>query len=413
MNLRFAIPCLCLPLFACSGWDRSNPLDPENPETGGRVTGLSLSAVGHEVTVSWDAVPLSCIKDYTLYRRNPQDKRFRRIGFVPASETQYTDLNRSYGVEYQYAVTAQTDAGYHTPLSDSLAILPGPYTFWMCDYYDGSIQRLTYDGRHRVRFIRESIWPTAAAADTGRGQVWVADWVTGYLYRVSEQGGIDLWVSGLDNPAIVACDPVRPEIWVVDADRTRLIRLDGEGQTVGMHEGFGSITGLCWSGQPDHFWVADQAGKRIQLIERSGNVWTTHFLSHDSPPVMDCYHREGWILAADSLHVIRIGTSGAVDSLFTLDLTCYDLSVDQETGGCWMILNGPSGADEVIYLDADGQRVVRTDGYDSALAVAAVSGGKGCLVADTGNGRMVRLKPDGKILGELTGLVSPWDVILY
>jgi len=78
-----------------------------------------------------------------------------------------------------------------------------------------------------------------------------------------------------------------------------------------------------------------------------------------------------------------------------------------------MVLNGPSGEDEVIYLSAEGEVTVRTDGYYSALAVTTIPDQNGCLVADTGNGRMVRLKQNGEILSELTGLVSPWDVILY
>jgi hypothetical protein len=412
-GIRFTIIGMALTLLSCSGRDRSNPLDPQNPETGGKVADVRLSAIGHDVTVSWDAVNLSAISAYHVYRKESGAASFSRIGTVPSSRSDFLDPGRSYDAEWNYAVTAQTGAGYQSPLSDSLSILPGPYTFWMCDYYDGSIHRLTYDGRYSITLTRESIWPTAVAADTSRGQIWIADWITGYLYRVNEQGEIELWISGLDNPTLVACDPNRPEIWVVDGDRTRIMRFDGEGQALGVHEGFEYITGLCWSGEPDQFWVADQGLAQIQRIDRSGQVRITYPLSHDAPPVMDSHPEAGWITAVDSLEVMRIHFSGEVDSIATLNRTCYDLSVDRETGGCWMILIGPSEADEVIYLNADGGITVRTEGYYSALAVAAVPGGNGCLVADTGHGRMVRLKPDGEILGELAGLVSPWDVILY
>lgn len=404
------IPLLCL--CACSGWDRSNPLDPKNPETGGGVTGLALSSIGREVRISWDAVDLPAVTEYAVYRK-PSGGRFECIATVSSRFSEYRDPDRPYGTEWLYAVTAGTEAGYQSPLSDSLAILPGPYTFWMCDYYDGSIQRLTYDGRHVIRMVRESIWPTSLAADTLRGRIWAVDYMTGYLYGMTEGENIDLWISGLDNPVLAACDPSRPEIWAADAGRTRIVRFDGEGRLLGNVEGFGRITGLCWSGSPGRFWVADQGRARIELLDRSGDPVMTHMLSCKAPPVLDAYPAERWAVAADSLNIIRIHFTGETDSLAVLDRTCYDLSVDPGTGGCWMILNGPSGEDDAVYLDAEGRILVRTGGFDSALAVAAVPGGEGCLVADTGNGRMVRLNPDGSVLGESTGLVSPWDVILY
>jgi len=404
---------MALIFISCSGWDRSNPLDPQNPETSGKVTDVKLSAIKHDVTVSWDTVDLSSVTAYHVYRKESTAANFSWIGSVLASNLEFLDPDRSYNIELNYAITAQTGAGYQSPLSDSQSILPGPYTFWMLDYYDGSIQRLTYDGRHSISVTRSSIWPTAVAVDTSRNQIWIVDWVTGYLYRMNEEGEIDTWISGLDNPTLVACDPTRPEIWVVDADRTQITRFDESGEVLGVHDGFKFITGLCWSGQPGQFWVADQGLAQIQLVEQSSSVQITHHLSHDAPSVLDCHPQEGWIMATDSLEVVRLHILGQIDSVASLDLTCYDLSIDQETGGCWMVLNGPSGEDEVIYLSAEGEVTVRTDGYYSALAVTTIPDQNGCLVADTGNGRMVRLKQNGEILSELTGLVSPWDVILY
>lgn len=397
--------------LACSGWERSNPLDPKNPETGGKVTGVSLSAIDHDVTISWDPVGLSGIIAYPVYRKQSKEDHFRQIG--AASSSSFFDSGRPYEEEIGYAVTARTRSGYESPLSDSLFILPGPHTFWMLDYYDGSIQRLTYDGRYRISLTREAIWPTAAAVDTIHSQIWIVDWVTGYLVGMDERGDINEWISGLSNPAMVACDPTQPEIWVADGNRSRITCFDGSGNVSGALGGFEFITGLCWSGQPGLFWVADQGLAKIQLVNRSGESLMLHSLSCKAPPVIDCYLKEGWIMAADSLQVIRIHVSGQTDSVATIPLTGYDISIDQKTGGCWIILIGQSDADEVIHLDPGGGMTVRTTGYHAALAVAAVPGQRGCLVADTGKGRMVRLKQDGQILSELTGLVSPWDAAVY
>ena len=413
MSIRpiWFVPALLV--LACSGWDRSNPLDPRNPDTGGRITDVRLSAIKHDVIVSWDSVDLPGVIGYQVYRKRANETSFLPVGSVSATVSSYMDSGRPYEENVQYAVTAVTSAPYESPLSDSLSILPGPYTFWMLDYYDGSVQRLTYDGRHAITLMRETIWPTAVAVDTSRHQIWMVDWVTGYLYRMNETGEIDLWISGLDNPTLVACDPIRQEICVVNADRTQLVYYSDSGEKIGTGDGFGYITGLCWSGQSGRFWVADQDLRQVRLMERSGLVVSACSLSHNWPPILDCHPDENWALLADSLALVRLYPDGQIDSMTVLDMTVYDISIDRETGGSWLLLNGPAGADEVVYVRADGELTVRTEGYYSALAVAAVPGQKGCLVADTGQGRIVRLHPNGEILGERTGLVSPWDVILY
>jgi hypothetical protein len=50
------------------------------------------------------------------------------------------------------------------------------------------------------------------------------------------------------------------------------------------------------------------------------------------------------------------------------------------------------------------------DGFYDAQSILANRFNGGCLIADTGNGRVIRLSSDGQILNTLDGFLTPWDL---
>ena len=54
--------------LGCSNREPLNPLDPNNPFTGGKPTGLSLIPIQNTVQILWDPIDLIDINNYTIYR---------------------------------------------------------------------------------------------------------------------------------------------------------------------------------------------------------------------------------------------------------------------------------------------------------------------------------------------------------
>ena len=55
--------------WGCSNRERLNPLDPRNPDTLGRPTGLRVTSNRHRVTLSWEFVEHANVLGISVWRR--------------------------------------------------------------------------------------------------------------------------------------------------------------------------------------------------------------------------------------------------------------------------------------------------------------------------------------------------------
>lgn len=403
--------------LGCSGLDRSNPLDPKNPETRGKVSGVEVSSQKHDVSLSWDSIASDGIKHYSVYRKEADETEFKLIGNSDGNRARYQDLNRAYDQSSQYCISASTTAGYESPRSDPVTITPGPLSYWVLDYYDGSIHHLTYDGRHRLSLIREAIWPTAAVADTARQRIWVIDYVTGFLLKISDRGDILEWISGLDHPTAITLDPVSHELWIVNRRRSEVVRLDSTGKQISYYTAFQEIRQLVWSGTEGFVWVADFGKKQAGLLDRKGDWTVVQTLTSQKSPVLDCQFSTGLTWLADSTTVMLVSSRPAAiprAKQIVLSEPVEGLSVNQKTGGCWAILGQENLTEKkIVRIDKNGSVSNLISGFERAHALAANPHHGGCIVADSDNNRVVMLDSTGVVFSERFGFVSPYDVINY
>ena len=63
-------------------------------------------------------------------------------------------------------------------------------------------------------------------------------------------------------------------------------------------------------------------------------------------------------------------------------------------------------------LALDGDVLARLDGFSNVASLTANPYDGGCFVADTGNGRTVRISAAGVAAGVLEGFSAPWSVDL-
>jgi len=398
-------------IWGCSQRERLNPLDPNNPETGGRPTGLWVVSEKHEVTLSWDPLSLEGVLGYNVYRRQEGEEAFRIVDFASAESSSFQDPDLPYDQRVAYRISAVASE-YESPLSDSVSITPGPNNYWMVDYYSGVIARLTYDGLHTFFQTQQTLLPVAVAADSTTGTAWIVDAI-GYLVRISDDGQPLLWIDGLTDPAHVALDPLGGVVWVSDDSRTCIARYDTMGNLLGLTEGFGEISDISWVEQSGGCWVADVEGKDVVFVSSSGDREVEVEEVFEYPRAISYYPSGEWLWVADSLRLARVWNDGTTEEVVTLNQLVLSVSADQTTGDCWVIIaTGDEDENAVLKISANGEVLTRVEGFYFAQSLVANGFNGGCLVADTGNGRIVRVSQDGDVLGSLGDFYGPWDVAI-
>ncbi|MEC9457195.1 MAG: hypothetical protein VX537_07205 [Candidatus Neomarinimicrobiota bacterium] len=135
-------------ILCCSDREPLNPLDPNNPNTAGKPTGLNLVPIQKAVKISWDPVNVTGILYYSIFRKETGQTSIL-IGNVSAELTSYLDTSVHYYESYTYRVQVQTET-YISPLSDSETITIGPYNIYVTDFWDSSIRIVSWDGNYTI-----------------------------------------------------------------------------------------------------------------------------------------------------------------------------------------------------------------------------------------------------------------------
>ncbi len=396
-------------LLGCSNRERSNPLDPRNPETRGKPTGLWIQSDRHNIILEWHLLQVDGLLGYHVYRRMEDQDAFELIDLVAPDAASYTDVGLPYDQEVTYSISAVAD-GYESPLSDSVLVTPGPYNYWLVDAYFLEVVKLTYDVRHVVVQSIDTPYPVAVAADSVTGTVWVLD-LYSQLVKLSGEGEPLAWVDDVVDAIYMTMDEINGVVWVGDYDGTRVARYDISGTRIGETSGFTRISEMSCVGSSGGCWIADREGQNVILLSADGSVSMRFDDRFDDPISIGAYRRENWAWVADSTRLIRARSDGSLEEMCVLDNTIYTLSVDQTTGDCWLVTILEDGVeDEIVKVAVDGTVLLRVGGFRQAEDLVANDYNGGCLVADTGNYRVVRLSSRGEILQTMEDFGSPWSL---
>ena len=396
-------------IFSCSNREHLNPLDPNNPETEGRLKEVRVTSNKHVVTLRWDAIDHSDITGYSIWRRLEGERDWTLIRVVSPDSISYSDRGLAYyrRVAYRLSVAAE---GYESPLSDSVSITPGPNYYWVADYYSGKTSRLTYDGLHTDVTTDAAGYPVAIDADSTAGVVWIID-ALGYLVKVTVTGIPLLWIDGLSAPADIILDAIQHTVWISDRSRTSVVRIDTSGIIMGWTDGFSEISEICTAGGDGGIWLADAVEGDVWRMSPEGNRMFSLGDSIGNPSAISYAFRPGVLWIANGVFLLVRWDDGRFESVFEAELAIQALSVQEGTGDCWIVI-GDAGTQSVMKISLEGDVLARLDGFSFIRSLAANPFDGGCLVADAGNQRTVRLSEEGLILGVREGYSEPWDVDL-
>ena len=393
----------------CANRQRENPLDPLNPETQGRPTGLYATSEKHDVTLAWRELTMDQLSGYQIYRRFDGNENFEAIQLVPPQRTQFTDAGLPYDQKVTYRISV-VSGDYESPLSDSVSITPGPYNYWMVDAHLLEVIRLTYDVQNILMASISSPYPVAVAADSLTKSAWVID-LMGSLVRLSSSGDVLLWVDGLVDPKHICVDPFNGVVWVSDYSGSQVARYDTLGNRLGETSGFIEISDMDCTGGSGGCWIVDRAGKSAALLSLEGVVSMRVENTFDLPVSVSFYRNGDWAWVAADSALYRVRSDGQVEEIVNLDESISRISAVQSTGDCWMIAAGEDADDdEIVKIDSLGNILARVAGFSLAQDLIANDYNGGCLVADTDNYRIVRLSGDGEVIDSHEGIGSPWSL---
>ena len=125
-----------------------NPLDPNNPFTDGRPTGLSLIPIQNTVQILWDSIDLSDISNYTIYR-GILGSEMIKLKEVASGSTSFLDTTVSLYETCTYAFEVMMD-NYISDRSDTVQVTIGPFNIYAADFWDNSIRIVSWDGNHLI-----------------------------------------------------------------------------------------------------------------------------------------------------------------------------------------------------------------------------------------------------------------------
>lgn len=207
---------------------------------------------------------------------------------------------------------------------------------------------------------------TVSTETSDPGTTWVADEGNGRVVKINEAcTAIVASSPDLGRPVAVAFDAYKGYCWAADADGGRIFRLSSRGILEKTLYGFGEPVALAYSPKENAIWAADRAQGTAYKISELGNIRA-------------------------QLGNLKEPTAVAVDG---------------RRGEVYVAC-----ANSVVRCDRWAQPILTVYGFKNPQSLAFDAGLGFLWVADTGNGRVVKIRPSGQIVAESRALASPTAV---
>ena len=408
---RLFLMTACL-LFNCADRQRSNPLDPLNPVTQGKPTGLKASSSLDTVFLRWDQLTIDDLSGIQLYRRAGPGTRFLPFVFLSGQATAFTDSDVDYGVNFSYQISAVGD-NYESEKSDVIEIEPGPANVWVATNPGGSntLLQLTHDARH----VRQAVSGFRTIIDIepfpNDGNIWLLDSFSSFFTQAVQLTGnvrflppaVD--VNGATDAAVVHATG---ELWIANPLNSLVFKLNSSGVRVAGESGFAKPTALAVDQRNATCWVADQGTQTVVKLDANGARVAVADMAFNGVQSIAVNSRNGAVWVAENQKVIRFSESGQRVQILPWTFgSVRKIAVNDSTGSVWILDWQPS----TVYKFSDGGEMeIEMGGFFNPRDLAINLFDNTCLVADTENGRLVKIEPDGRSVTTVQELVYPTAV---
>lgn len=413
--MRRALAVLALALLplagGCSRRERANPLDPSNPTTGGRPAGFDAVAGTASVQLSWERAPELGIDGFQILRRAPGDSVFRPLGPALAADVdRFLDAGLPATGDYAYRLYFVIDGDLSGAAAEDVAG-PGPGRPWVVDAGAQAVLRLSPDGRDVVLRSVRSIEPFSLAVDARSGNVWLADPFSNTVEILTPDLSTTRRFTGLQGPYTMAVSPRDGTAWICELDGglahvtaagtpavpPRIDLLDGP-------------TGVAVHPSDHSVWVAEQDGDRVRHYTFEGIAIASTPLEAPTRVAVDSVSKNAWVTSLDRGRIHRLNELAQPRDSLAFASGPIGIAVDWRRDRVWV---ADAVGDAVLIIEASTRTLLRRiPGIAEPRDVAVDLTTGECWVAARGEGAVVRLAADGRVLARVGGFVDVVEVRL-
>jgi hypothetical protein len=376
---KFLSPLIFLalvPLLAgsgCESRDHDNPLDPDNPSTGGVPDNLTLIAGDGLIDLRWSDYGYRDLREQKIRRSMNGGSETVIAAGLDADILSYRDTALVNGEVYTYRLEWAFEGSGERVLLDTQRARPGPAIVWSIEASAGGLLRLTPDGQQAVQWVGPGRTILDLTVDPETGRVWAADFDRGQILaadprtgtsEIWDQSGVNtlsydagmrvLWAGAYYEQSVAALTPSGGEILAIpglghieDVDARPFFGAfyaAREG-TVGAISLAGLVTEIAqavwpvavqWDSLSAGVWILDRQAKRVLFAPLSGAPPDT-IISGLSDPIDLGLDRSGRCWVADrGGRVWRCLREGGADLVLELPFAPTGVTVDGTSGEVWV-----------------------------------------------------------------------------
>ncbi|MBI5170390.1 MAG: hypothetical protein HZA61_12950 [Candidatus Eisenbacteria bacterium] len=407
-----ALAAAALGSAGCSRRDRANPLDPANPETGGRPEGFNAVSNYSVISLAWTPRPDLAIDGFQLSRLAPGDSLYRPLGGTRATTSNgYVDSGVLNGRRYRYrlAYVVGGQAGQHAAEDEATA---GALRAYVADPGAGAVVRLSPDGRDVITRWTSFGDVQSVAVDGEAGLVWVSSWADGLAGWLDPSTPFTLQVTGLSSPYTLAVDRGDNTVWICDRSGALVHRdLNGASASPGTIPLLDDPIGVAVGPSDRSVWVCEGGGNRVRRWNSVGTPVATAFLgASPSRVAVDSLTRVAWVTSLQGARVWRIAENGAVLDSSSACAGPIGIALDRPRGLAWV---ADAVGNRVVALDLATLAVVRTiGGFVEPRSVAVDPTTGEVWIVARGTRAVLRCASDGTVLDRLAGFADPSEIAL-
>ncbi len=386
---------ISLALTSCADRERNNPLDPRNPDTGGRPSGLRVSSSADTAFLVWDRLGLSDLVGIQIYRKTEGEADFTPFALASRDAFSFQDTPVAFGLEHEYQISALGD-DFESLRSDVVVVEPGPTFNWVADNSNRTLFKLTHDARNVVKATFGFITAIDVEPNAITGEVWVIDFIAsviGQIVKVRPSGDVEETIVDLIGPRDIAVHHETGVIWIADEEDRSVIKVGPNVEVQLRVPGFGRPIAVGVDQRDGSCWVADRGGREVVKLNSGGARVETQAPGFNSLRWLAVNSGDGSVWVADSSRIVELDASGqALLEISPQAGFAYKLAINQNTGDLWVLNWQPS---TVTKYNPTGQLLFELTGFARPQDLSVNNFDGSCLVADTENNRVVRISTGG------------------
>ncbi|HEX9972331.1 MAG TPA: hypothetical protein VGD14_09695 [bacterium] len=403
---------ICLALFYCTDRERLNPIDPKNQETGGRPRGLKIYSENDQAILQWSSLQLKDFLGYRIYRQTGNDPAFQIIYLIPPDSAVFIDKRLPFGQKCQYQISV-LGLDFESERSDTVSIIPGPTTIWATDVYNRRIMKISHDGAHEIFQLPVDGYPWEIVVDREKENIWYVDILLNRIYLIS--GDDYKIIASLPNgePIDIALDVQNDRVWVADETQGKIFVFSRSGDQIYEIDGFLKPSSLDCYFKDGSCWITDFKARTLTKLSKKGTM-RIQIKNLIFPQAVSVNQTTGECWVADSSRVLKYDADGNL--LITIETEVkapIALAVDSVNGNCWVSdLNYFGARSRLICFNGNGDKLLDLPELNLPLNLAANPFDHSCIVAESGNGRILKISEDGTIFGLIEGYAYPRGLYL-